>query len=940
MRKVVSLLMVYFLLVGQCFAVTGVPDSGTWVQAGFAASGSFTTVVPDHFTPDLVYTSPDVNAPYVSTDKGENWNFLHKIAGVSSGYGIAQTGNFIQSKINANLMYTMEANVNTGGLYKSIDKGQTWTKMEDFKTPKPAKYIALSQVDEDVVYAASQGVRNLTEGGRVWASSDGGTTWAELFRPFDTAITAESAEINGSTATRTGALNNLNNILKGSVVFTSASGETFTDDGNGVLVSNMGGSGTIKYANIATTSGANKYGNYTLVFGSTPSTTTVSYTISYNAQFIFLNKAGTHLFVGRSASSGTTFVRYTIATNTLTPITLTGTNATYMIDFDEYVDGSNVEHFCVGAGLKIACTDDDGDNWTYTTNLPGGTTYKIDRLGVRLKADNSVNFVVNRSLISNPAISAFYHSEDGGTTWDQGGRSFNATMNPTAAASAGTPRVYSINDDPFEEGVWYMSDDWRTYRSDDDGDHFLEKDHGAQNTVNTDVAVAPNGRWFQTAMDAGIQYSDDKGVTWIQGTPSIAKGQPFVSASPNDYGGHYWRVITLGTKEEWDAGNGIVLATVTMYSNYPALNFRQYVVKSVNGGITWTRSNEGIPDDYLDGDTVWDKGYMRAMDKSINEDVIYVGTDGQSASGRGGCFKSTDMAETFERCWPGTPDKVFRGLKVDPTDSTGSTLLFGTFNGKPVGYNSYRLTSLTENAELTGTGLTRTGNTNKKGIVVQGSVVFTSSGETFTDTETTASTGTLTGSAGGFGTINYSTGAYSLTFASTPTTTTVSYKWKAYVNIAPDVYDFAYDSKGTPYAGSSNGGATLWKSVFTTYGDGSGQWGTWIAMKNFASTGIVKGLLVDPQNDNRIFVTVSEGALSVRRIYVTTQANLGTSAKWHDITGSFPVVGGCQALAIDYEDGEKGHLLCATNGAGLWKLPLDDSPQALPPGRTCIGACI
>ena len=147
MRQIFSLLTIYFFLVGQCFAVTGVPDSGTWVQAGFAASGSFTTVVPDHFTPDLIYTSPDVNAPYVSTDRGENWNFLHKIPGVSTGYGIGQTGNFIQSKINANLMYAMEAQVNTGGLYKSIDKGQTWTKMEDFKTPKPAKYIALSQVD-------------------------------------------------------------------------------------------------------------------------------------------------------------------------------------------------------------------------------------------------------------------------------------------------------------------------------------------------------------------------------------------------------------------------------------------------------------------------------------------------------------------------------------------------------------------------------------------------------------------------------------------------------------------------------------------------------------------------------------------------------------------------------------------------------------------------
>lgn len=852
LRKILSLLVIYFVMVSQCFAVTGVPDSKHWIAAGFGGGGSYTTLFADHFTEGVVYASPDVNAPYVSTDRAENWSFLSYNNPAVLQYGIGQTGSFVQSKTNANIMYAMES-VNNGGLYKSINKGISWTFVGYFKTPKPGRYIAIDQNDVNKVYVASTGASTLVQGGRVWSTTNGGTTWSELFRPFDVLISAESAEITGSTATRTGQLNNENNILKGSVVFTSASGETFTDDGNGVLVSNMGGSGTITYNNIS----SSNYAKYSLTFGTTPSETTVSYTVSYSPMFIHLNKAGTIIFAGRKAASGTTFVKYTIATNTITPITLTGTNATYLQDFDTYEDGSDVEHFCVGAGVSVACTADDGATWTYTAQTTSATNYIISRVAVRRKADSTITFVINREQLSSAFQSTRQRSIDSGVTWQTSSLSYNQTNNPTVAAAAGTPRMYSIISDPFDEDVFYASSDSMIWRSDNGGLNFFEKDKGAQNVVSHHVAISPNGRIFLVSMDSGVQYSDDFGTTWVQGTPSIAKGQPFVSTSPNAYGGHYWRVITVGTKAQWDAGNGKVFIAATMYSTDPALFFINYVLRSVDNGVTWTRSNVGLPTVQLFGDATWGRGYARALASNADGSVIYVGMDGQGSGQTGGMFRSTDDGATWTRLWPSTPNRVFNALAVDPTDLTGNTALFGTFR-----YNLYRITNALTTAVV--------------------SYVGDSNGP------------------------------------------------KDYIQ------EVAYDSTGRPYALTQNGGAEIYRSIVTSFGDGSGQYGTWRLMKKFSNTGLPDGLVIDPQNNNRIFVSVTEGSANDRKVWVTPNADQHTSAQWYDITGDLPVVGGCRALALNPFEGTKGFLYCASNGAAMYKLDLADSP-AFTPNRTYFG---
>lgn len=855
MRILLATLIFLNLILPNASAVTGVPDVLHWEAAGFGGGGTYSMVVPDHFTANKVYAIPDVNSPYVSTNKGDLWNYLSQVGSANSGYTITQTAAFVQSENTATLMYALDAA--NGGLNKSTDGGQIWSKVASFANSKSYKNIALDEDDDNNVYVAS--FSNLNE------STNGGVNWTSLGRPFDSRADAYTT----------------------SSACTNAGASWSTSLGRCVI----------------------------------------------NIRFVYHDTVNNDLFLG-SARWG--MVKYDLATDTQEYVDLTGTNATYNEDFATYVDGSSVENLCVTAGHKVACTS-DFTNWTYTSAVTSTSTHYLNKIGVKRKADTTLTFIVNRRTTSSEFQSAQSRSTDSGSTWASVSLSNNTTQNPTGAFTTGAPRLYSIASDPNDQNVWYMSSDWRIWRSDDAGATFAEEVTNAQNTVVHDVAVAPNGRIFQVAMDTGVQYSDDGGTTWVQGTPSIAKGQPYVTGATTDYGGHYWQIELDGTSEEWDAGTGKVYIAATMYGGHSTLYYTNWLIKSVDSGVTYTRSNSGLPTTDLYGDAIWGRGYARALGISADSSKLYIGMDGQDGSITGGLFLSEDEGETFTRMWPSTPNRVFNAIAVDPTDTTGETLMFGTFR-----YNMYRITKINaESAELTGSGQTRTGTLNRTNQALN--PVFTSaSGEIFSPVS--VGSNTLSSNQGGTGTFSGSTGAYSLTFISTPSTTTVTYDYRAYVGDSngPKDYivDVAYDSQGTPYAMSQNSGTNIYKSVVTAFGDGSGQYGTWRLMKNFGSNGLPDGIAIDQQNDNRIAVSITEGSSpSNRRIYITPEADEHDQATWYDITGDFPVAGGCRALAFDYFQGTQGYLLCAANGGGIWKINLADSP-ASNPGRTCFGGCL
>lgn len=145
----------------------------------------------------------------------------------------------------------------------------------------------------------------------------------------------------------------------------------------------------------------------------------------------------------------------------------------------------------------------------------------------------------------------------------------------------------------------------------------------------------------------------------------------------------------------------------------------------------------------------------------------------------------TDMTDTAKNTKGHIAIKQNRMFQWDGKDKTG---LRGSYIDKD---EATDFTQIATEA-IAGSGTTRTGTLAFKAGDPQRTcleVTFTDGTETFTDNFD----GTLTGSAGGTGTINYTTGEYSITFAASATTVTATYRWED--SNANGISDF---TKSTP----------------------------------------------------------------------------------------------------------------------------------------------
>lgn len=682
------------LLMTPCpvFAETGVPNSGHWEFRWFGGGGWFPALTPDNFTPGKFYMTSDIGAPLVTTDYAEHWTWLSYNS--NNGYDCGVGAGFLQSKRDPLLMFSV-GGTSRSGICKSVNGGQTWRRVISRGASRGAsnKMIMFSRASDDVLYAA-------LDDGWIVKSVDRGETWSNLYRPNPFFVTAEAAELNTPAGTnvspnkKTGVLNNISNILRGSVILTSAD-EVFTDDGAGKLISSLGGTpGSISYSS----------GTYILNFTNGPSTTTAAYSWASKDNWLYVNQSDTKIFSGNGARLKVYDLEgQTMSIITLSPTTVNPTiNAPAPETYDTYVDGSTVEHLCVPAGIQVACTGDDATSWQYTGDAksPGTNTtnnHKIKRLAVKRLSDGTIRYNVYLRLATNTA-GAIWKYSIGGTTWTTSSLSRNKTMNPTFVNSEAEGGA--LTNDPNDENRTFLTTNFSNYRSTNGGATYFEKVTGAGQTVNHDVKIAPDDSVIACAMDVGCQWSRDHGVTWkniLPYNPPDA-GVPYI-------GGHFWQFELAGTKTEWQNGQGRIFVTSNYWYDFFPRVHRCVMSDTPVCTPTFLTDKQGkLIKIGMYGDVIWDRGYIRAISKSKDETKIYVAMDGENCkvnpslpadkcapSGNnhqtGGLFLSTDDGRSFQQLWE-SPRKIYNALDVDPTDPTGKTLLFGTF-----AYNTYRSTN-------------------------------------------------------------------------------------------------------------------------------------------------------------------------------------------------------------------------------------------------------
>lgn len=688
-----------------------------------------------------------------------------------------------------NKIYAMS---DVSGMHMSTDKGANWGWLNNGTTTVLNNSFAQSEYNPDIMYMA---------GVTIVKSANRGNTWTEV-ATFNSGASSKGFKIIAIDR------NNPN------IVYIGISDGTIRKTING---------------------------------GSTWTTFATPFGVNVKPNFLYINKDSTFLIVG-SQSSG--MIRYDLNVGTSAAITLSGTNALYNWDYSVYTkDG--IEHICVGGGFHISCSDDNGTSWTNTADVTADSTFFVAKLTTRLLANGHVRMLMWARKTDTPYGETLGKvSDDDGSTWTDfwSNITFDFVNNPlNVIAFSNLGAIFCISSDPFDENIFYIGTLGTIFRSDDGGKNWTEKIKGAQNTVLSDVTVSANGTIFTSGMDVGVAYSTNNGDTWTQALPHISNGnaQGFALA------GHYWRIITTGTKAQWDAGTGHVIVTASPYIS-PRTQIPT-VFRSTDNGVTWTESNTGLPTTLLDSSggpnqAEWGIGIPRGLAKSINGNIIYLTIDGYSATENGGIFKSTDNGVTWARTTQPAGWRVYNGISVDPTDATGNTVAFAEWFGN-AGHSPQYFKS-------------------------------TDGGAT----------------------------------------------WSANGNVNYGINDITYNSVGNLFAAGLYTGP---EAYYSSNGDN----GTWNYMKTLnTTTNLGDGIYSDPADPQRLFVGVNDGTNTGPgtgsriggSIYMTTNALSFGNATWTEITGDIPSPAGVSAIAINPFAGSKGYLFAAIDGAGLFRLNLDD----------------
>lgn len=140
-----------------------------------------TDIVLDIRNPDVLYAAsyqrrrhvftlinggPE-SAIYKSTDAGKTWNKLTK--GLPSG-DVGRIGLAISS-VNPDYVFAIiEAEGESGGFFRSTNRGASWSKMNDYVSTSPQYYnrIYCDPKDVDKVYSVDTWSKVTTDGGKTW----------------------------------------------------------------------------------------------------------------------------------------------------------------------------------------------------------------------------------------------------------------------------------------------------------------------------------------------------------------------------------------------------------------------------------------------------------------------------------------------------------------------------------------------------------------------------------------------------------------------------------------------------------------------------------------------------------------------------------------------------------------------------------------------------
>jgi IPT/TIG domain/S-layer homology domain len=531
----------------------------------------------DPSNPSTLYASSYGDFVYRSTDGGDHW-VSQFVSDPSSSYGLA-------SGIAIDPLAPSTVYVATGdGIWKTTDGGCSWGPSNGNLPPGPhgVGSVIVSPTDEGVVFAF------LTFPGKLYRSSDGGTSWTAVlslfmdpnvhqigFDPADPLVAfAASSTFNEVTAESGGAVyrsadggltwnpvSTLPNEPFWGASVDRFNGSVFVSGSDGVRVSTDSG---------ATWSTANE-GLPSVGWGALAQGAVADLWWASSAGVFQTTDSGSHWSDATTGLSGLHYGRIVIDPTDDSMLWCSSTR---------------------GGGKSVFRSTDGGSSWTNSSSGLGnqGVGPLAEMPGPPL------------TLFAGVDSRTIYRSTDMGDTWAAAGTLDNSAtpaVNSLVVPPTNPGRIYAVAGPLF-----YSDDGGDTWTSASADPHFLD-------FVAADSEVAGS---LIGVVDGTIQRSTDSGATWTASNVGLEAAAVNLTAQDPATPDH----MLAGVQ-----GDAVAM-TVPVY-------------ESLDRGATWTPSSEGLPQkiavasiafDTLDPSTVYATAYAFLSPGADVARPIYRSLDG------------------------------------------------------------------------------------------------------------------------------------------------------------------------------------------------------------------------------------------------------------------------------------------------------------------------
>jgi len=144
---------------------------GFWLKTTATFLGQTSAIGVSPVSSQYVYAGSDRGEVTMTEDGGSTWTDLSAAQGIPN----RAVTDLIPSAHDANTVYMSVSGFFTGHVYKSVDRGRSWTDISNGLPDIPVNALALHPDDENIIYAGTDiGMYVTTDGGQTWASYNQG----------------------------------------------------------------------------------------------------------------------------------------------------------------------------------------------------------------------------------------------------------------------------------------------------------------------------------------------------------------------------------------------------------------------------------------------------------------------------------------------------------------------------------------------------------------------------------------------------------------------------------------------------------------------------------------------------------------------------------------------------------------------------------------------